>query len=599
MTKNYLYVILLLLSNLLAIGQKVTLTPTLVNGAGYSGGSINLGSVPTSTISLSVKVDIPSTAAVGDQGTIKIYFSKGTALGSNIATGGDGGALYFGGGKVATRSFIINLSWGDFLTSGGFIFAEYKSGTSYVSSNIAVIKNSTVNTGTNLNPPADAPNPNKIVNTLCCNQTIRLGEKPAPVTGSQYLNPYEDLPYGITRRITINNGYIDNYDDLNKILYLDHATELKDITINRQLGYVYGGELPNKSNTVTIKVVPSPILTNEISIDMPVSTNGFVEIINTNPKRISGTRQGGQVNLTILQDPFHTSQRGDSFTEIEKFEWEYTKTNVGTKNWITISGENNYFLESFNPSGISDTEDNYYLLRRIAIYKNIKRVSNTLKILLRTIRMNNTICCDQTLFISASNTIDSPSPIIGSDATSQTNQYFKYQWQSQSIDNNTSKLGNWTDIYGATSKDYLPSPLPLVSVYDTRTRGNIWTTLTTYNYRRRTSTQKYNGEESYSNEINLSAANYNYSTPNPLTVYPNPASSIINIKNSGTSFILANTPVAIVNMIGVVVVNQNSFSIIDSNLMSVDISNLPIGTYFVVVDLGGNRSNRTGFFKNN
>lgn len=197
MKKNYLYVILLLLSNLLAIGQKVTLSPTLVNGAGYSGGSINLASVPTSTISLSVKVEIPATAAVGDQGTIKIYFSKGNALGSNIATGGDGGALYFGGGKVATRSFTINLSWGDFLTSGGFIFAEYKSGTSYVSSNIAVIKNSTVNTGTNLNPPADAPNPNKIVNTLCCNQTIRLGEKPGPVIGSQYLNPYKGLPYGI------------------------------------------------------------------------------------------------------------------------------------------------------------------------------------------------------------------------------------------------------------------------------------------------------------------------------------------------------------------------------------------------------------------
>ena len=324
--------------------------------------------------------------------------------------------------------------------------------------------------------------------------------------------------------------------------------------------------------------------------------------MSTNPKEISGTQQSSQVNLNILADPFHISKRGDSFTEIERFEWEYTKTNVslgGYKNWKTINNESGYRLTSFNPSDFDSSQDNYYLLRRIAIYKNIKKVSNTLKIVLRTIRMNNTICCDQTLFISESNTIDSPSQIIGSNAKSEINQYFNYQWQSQSIDNNTSIVGNWTDIYGATSKDYLPSPLPLVSVYDRRTRGYIWTTLTTYNYRRRTFRQQNNDELSYSNEINLSAANYNFSAPNPLTIYPNPASSIINIQNTSTNFILANTPLSIVNMIGVPVLNPSNFLILDSNIISLDISSLPIGTYFIVVDLGGNRSNSVTFFKNN
>jgi hypothetical protein len=121
---------------------------------------------------------------------------------------------------VATKSFVINLNWTDFLTSGGFIYAEYKSGASYNSSNIAVIKNATMTTGTTLNPPADAPNPATIVNTLCCNQTIRLGDKPAPITGSQYLNPYKEEPYGINSQWTnTSNGASPTLDDINRILF--------------------------------------------------------------------------------------------------------------------------------------------------------------------------------------------------------------------------------------------------------------------------------------------------------------------------------------------------------------------------------------------
>ncbi|WP_229655055.1 hypothetical protein [Flavobacterium sp. LC2016-23] len=144
MRKNYIPLVFLLLLNISMFGQKVTLTPTVVNGAGFSAGPINLASIPYSTISLGVKVEVPSNVAVGDQGTIKIYFSKGLALGGNVAIGGDGGALYFGGGKVATRNFVINLNWTDFLTAGGFIYAEYKSGVSYNSSNFAVVKNATM-----------------------------------------------------------------------------------------------------------------------------------------------------------------------------------------------------------------------------------------------------------------------------------------------------------------------------------------------------------------------------------------------------------------------------------------------------------------------
>lgn len=186
MRKKQIYLILAFLLTNLISGQKVTLKPTVVNGVSVSNGPINLASVPYSTILLVADIEIPANVSVGDQGTITIYFSKATGIGSNVSIGGNGGSLYFGGGKKVSRNFTINLNWTDFSTSGGYIYCEYKNnGVSFKSPNISVIKNPTVNTGTILNPPADAPNPNTIVNTLCCDQTIRLGDKPAPIIGSK------------------------------------------------------------------------------------------------------------------------------------------------------------------------------------------------------------------------------------------------------------------------------------------------------------------------------------------------------------------------------------------------------------------------------
>ena len=611
MRKNYIYLVLLLLLHISVFGQKVTLTPTTVNGASFSTGPINLASVPYSTISLGVKVEMPATAAPGDNGTIKIYYSKGAALGANVAISGDGGTLYFGGGNVAVKSFVINLNWNDFLTSGGFIFAEYRSGTSYVSSNIPVIKNTTMTGGTTLNPPADAPNPSNIANTLCCNQTIRQGDKPAPITGSQYLNPYKGLPYGVNSKWSVANGTTISLDDANKILDIDYVTELKNLTVTRELGYSYGGQFPNKSNTITITVVPSPIISNEISIINTPITDDYTEITNTNPKSIIGGRSDASVNLNILQNPFHIPQRGDNITTIERYVWEYTKTNIalgGIRYWKTIEGENSSSLDFFNPSdGVSD-EDNYYLVRRIAIYQNIKRASNSLKILLRTVRNNNNICCDQILNIPSPGVVDSPNIIIGStpfiDETTMngTNLIYtvSYQWQNQPITNR--EYGSWSDISGATSKDYLPSPLKFV----TNPRGSL-TIQTTYNYRRlavinyqiTNNGQLVKGNtKSYSNEASVISSNSTYTSPT-LTVYPNPASSVINIENKGTDYILANTQINIVNTLGVIV-NSNNFSVINPNLISINISNLTIGTYFINIQTGGsNRNTQLTFIKNN
>lgn len=128
-------------------------------------------------------------------------------------------------------------------------------------------------------------------------------------------------------------------------------------------------------------------------------------------------------------------------------------------------------MDFSDPSQLSNFEDTYYLIRRIAIYQNITQISNEIKILVRGLRFNNTICCDQILKITPPSTFESPQIIKGStaivDAPIQEGQNFTvnsitYQWQSQSIENNYPS-SQWIDIPNATSKDYLPSQSLIVS----------------------------------------------------------------------------------------------------------------------------------------
>lgn len=589
--------------------QTVSINSIYVNSV-YSQ-SINLGSNSSSNVTLSVLVTLPAAQSNSNPGTINVYYKRNTS--ASAIVGGYGGSLLFNGGTNATRSFSVNLSASEFDTSGGILYAEYKtfSGIIYKSGNISIIKN--VDTGGTPVIPGNVPDVTKISNTLCCNQTVRLGDKPASITGSDYANPYPDhSTYGIGSSWTVNgNAGVSILNSDNKIYNLDYIKDLSTFTVTRGLKYNNKFSSANNSNPVTITVVPSPILSNEIYINKTDSnTDNFIEIIDTNPKSISGGRSDSSVNLNILQNPFHTPQRGDNFSNVEKYEWEYAKTNAwsgGYKYWTTIVGENSSSLDFFNPLDKSSNEDNYYLVRRIAIYQNIKRVSNTLKILLRTTRNNNNICCDQKLDILSSGVIESPNAINGSVALMDnttingTNLTYtvSYQWQSQSITNDR-VYSNWSDIIDAKSKDYQPLPLKFV----TTPRGTP-IIQTTYNYRRlaKINYQVYDTNwhfgtmSSYSNEVNLSPSNPDSEYPSQtLTLYPNPASSIINIEYKGVDYILANTKISIVNTTGILI-NLNNFSIINPNLISIDISNLAIGTYFLNIETSTNRGSRLTFIK--
>lgn len=584
MRKNYLFLVFLFAFSNVMFSQKVTLTPTVVNGKNVSGGPINLESVPYSTVSLGVTVEMPTIP--GNTGTLTIYSINGLSV--NVVSGGNGGALFFGEGKLATRSFFINLNWSAFATSGSYIYAEYKTSgnVAYKSSYMAVVKNATQGGGT-LDPPADAPDPSKITNTLCCNQTIRLGDKPAPITGSQYLNPYSGQLFGINSSWAVNgnpNVHILSLDDSNKILTLDYITAPGNFTVTRSLGY---GNLSNsyKSNSVNITVVPSPILTNTISTNGVPNSDGYYELSSV--KTLDLTGFSSLVNLNILQDPTHTNQRGDITTDVDSYKWEYSK--FASNIWTTIPNEILGNLNFSDPSQLSSFEDTNYLVRRIAIYKDISRVSNEIKVIVRGLRFNNTICCDQILKIQPPTNFDPPQIIIGSiasvDSPIQAGDNFQvqsitYQWQSQNT-TGVYSTSVWSNILGATSKDYLPSE-PLKVGLDRRGR---YAFESSYRYRRiakvnysvvKNNSLIYGTTTSYSNETSLDGTT---SVPY-IQIYPNPTSSILNIE---CTVDISNAKVTISNILGNIV-NSNNYSVVNPKLISINVADFITGTYFITIE---------------
>lgn len=582
MRKNYIYAIFVFLLAFTSFGQKVTLTPTAVNGAAF-GGTINLGGTPYSSISLGVKIDTPTIP--DNNGTVTIYVVSN--LNPTVANGGSSLPLYFGGGKTASQSFVINIAWGSISSLGGQLYAEYKTSgnITYKSGYVSITKNATMNGGTP-QPPADAPNPTKITNTLCCSQTVRLGDKPAPITGSQYLNPYQNEPYGINSSWEAKgNGSVrfKNVDNVNKILDIDYVTELGNFTVTRSLGYNSSNDKPNKSNVVTITIVPSPILTNTISTNDIANADGYYELSSIKTLNLYGF--ASKVNLNMVQDPTHTHTRGDNITDVDSYRWEYKNDKLTASPWITIPNGPNGDLNFSDPSQLSNFEDTYYSVRRVAIYKNISRISNEIKVLVRGLRFNNTICCDQILKITPPITFESPQLIKGSAASLEgsiengTMLYINYQWQSQNIERGY-PTSAWSNIPGATNKDYLPSQ-PLTIGFNQR---GGYSFEKTYKYRRMVTityavenpTYKVITATNYSNETSLDGT----VSQAYIQLYPNPASSILNIE---CTVDIANSKVTISNVMGNIV-NSNNYSVLNSRLISINVANFTTGTYFITIE---------------
>lgn len=530
MKKNYLYVILLLLSNLLAIGQKVTLTPTLVNATSVTGGPINLGSTATSNVSLVAQVDFP--VIPGDTGTITIYFVNGST--TNIVNGGNGGSLFFGEGKTATRSFIIQLYSSDFSTSGGYIYAEYKttSGTVYKSSNLSVIKNGTT-----------TPSPNPINNDY---ETVPYGGSPLLPKFHDYYNVKSqdwidsgnqivkgNFPFYSTTNLreltTFDDGRV-NYSEKVIFSVVNFLSNLIDLRVDSKI---------SNNQYLTDGQAPTTIIGNE-------ATESHSEIItgSTRRKTVTNTLVNYQYQWqSRIKFPLTWSNMNYYFS---LYGWTDIPNATGI-NYIPQKTEmgmeyRRLILEKPGDKSLSRKCATSNVVSVVPIYNDITK---------------NIICCDQ---VVASG--DVANPIDGASSFGSSS----YQWQT-SVDG-----VNWEEIYGANNQNYTP-----IMEYSHNNEFQSGLKL----YRRLI----FNFSDNKYYTSNVVKINFEplLSTRNQtLKVYPNPTTSILNIEDTKTTLALSN--ITITDQSGNTY-TPNSISIINSNFTQLNVSNLPLGLYFLNMNI--------------
>lgn len=518
-------------------GQKVTLTPTVVNGSNVNNGPINLGGSISSTISLNIKVETPTNSP--DNGTISIYYEKSPALGANVARGGNGVFLNFGGGKIGIINFIIYLDSADFNTSGGYIYAEYKNyaGATYKSSNIAIIKDG-------ISPP------------------------PPPV-------PYkymEIVPYGGIPILPLFHEY---YNVASQEWV--SGEEPKLIPISLGTPFYQGGEVREKntfndgttsySGKVTFQGVNFLPQFDNLFVDNTITGNQYLEtgqvpeiLVGNEPTEshtIKATGSGSRRDQIVTN-----SLKNYNIQWQSRIKYPSTWYNMGAVffsmyGWRDISGatQMNYLPPQTNTGMeyrrlILEDPNDKSSYRRCA-------ASNVISIVpIVTTATKNTICCDQTINWGAL-----ASPLTGNFYNESC-----YQWLVS--ENNL----DWTPIKNAINQNYTPTEIIKVGP-----RGVINSNPKIQYYRR--ILFNYPNHINYtSNTIQINFESRENTTNQSIKAYPNPAESILNIENINSALTLLNVKIS--DQAGnTVIPNSNSF--ISSNLVQLNVSNLPSGIYFL------------------
>ena len=528
-----MYLVLLVFSTIM-FGQKVTLTPTVVNGSNVNTGPINLGGSITSAVSLNIKVETPTNSP--DNGTISIYYEKSPALGANIARGGNGVFLNFGGGKIGIINFVIYLDSADFNTSGGNIYAEYKNyaGVTYKSSSIAVIKD-------DISPPPP-PVPYKYIEIVPYGGTpiLPLFHEYSYVVSQEWVSGEKIIPLGapfyqgvdLIEKTTFNDGSIAysgkiNFSVVNFLPQLENLYVDNTITGNQ---YLTAGQ------------VPEMITGNEPTESHTIKATG------------SG-RQRDQIVTNSLKNYNIQWQ--------SRIKYPATWNNMASVffsmyGWTDISGatQMNYLPPQTNTGMeyrrlILEDPNDKSSYRRCA-------ASNVIEIIpLISDATKNTICCDQTIKMS-----EPANLIIGSDENESV-----YQWQISK-----DKI-IWENISDKNTKDFTP--------FYRHTEGFPQNSSIIYSepqYLRRIINSYGQNKNLLSNEVQINFTNE--SDMSEIVLYPNPAIYNLNIQSSLLD--LTNSNITISNTIGLIV-NTNNFTLVNKNLISIDVSNLLTGTYFIKI----------------
>lgn len=546
MRKNYFLFFLTLFTTLL-FSQKVSLTPTVVNGSNYSSGPINLGVTSNSTITLGVKVELPNSP--GDNGTITIYYEKAPGAGSIIPTGGNPRNLFFGGGKIGLSNFVIQLILGQFNTSGGYMYAEYKTptGVTYKSSNIAIIKDGVAP------PPSPIPSPEFPI------QYIPHGATP--------LLPNYNFNTNTTSHEWINSDGTSLGIDSDKRLY-NSSNLLYQKNIEND-GSFYTTKKLNISVQNFLPNLPNLSVNNTISSNQYLAIGEKPQTIIGNQATESHTESipGQRRNITVT-NPLKNYQ----WQVRTKFplDWNsYTYVYFNAYNWKDIPGATQ--INYTPPITNEGMEYRRLILENPAPYSDYRRASASNVINIITLLEDpskNTICCNQTVKSG-----DLTSPITGN-----ANYRHAYQWQIS-----TDGI-NWEEIFLANHQNYTP--------YNTSQGGRRgqYDNQSMIQYYRRINFDVYSKIYYTSNTIKITFESIANTANESIKIYPNPTSSILNIENTRSGQTMSD--ITIINETGNKVL-PNSNSIINQNLIKLDVSNLSPGIYFLNIMRGSESSSRS------
>jgi hypothetical protein len=540
----------------------VTTENVTVSGANLTNNTINLGITSSVNVTLDVKLKTLNGATTNTFGNLFLFY-KASPTENEVQVGFTSVTFIVTYPPFVTQTtytssipnITVTLTKSAFFATGGVFYAKYINNNNVSDSSPNILVAGGTRISTTPVPPYGG------TNTVCCSQTIRKGDRPTLITGSALnLSPTQTSfwskngsQYGSNNYTTGSSATSFQSDYLFESCYFKRCA---------------GGGYSNAAN---ITVVQNPISSNVISTNAIQMENGNYEISQASSLNLTAT--GANVNLNVLSNPNHTPVRGDNYAPRNEisYQWQY-RYSFGV--WTNIPNGTTDNIYGFVPEFY--TTD--YNFRRIAKYQNISLVSNVITVVFRRPSASNTICCDQTLTASASTPeISLPETLIGSTpvyssadggSSSPDPQIvtFVYQWQEQA------RSLPWTNIAGATNKDFLPPAITTLG--------------TTIKYRRIVKFEYYSlpygfirNYETYSNVVSVGsprqAKTSNLEDSN-IKIYPNPASDILNISND-YNFKTANFK--IINTLGQEI--KLNYIELDDNTISVDVSGLQRGVYYL------------------
>lgn len=471
----------------------------------------------------------------------------------------------------ASFDVSVQLNASEYYASGGVLYCEYVNNTTtaFLSTEKSIVGGKKV-------PATDT---GSLTNDICCNQTIRYGDKPNMITGNLVAGQISAGWYS-------QNGYFSGNQAADVKNTLDPDYMFSTMTFTRLLGNAYPYK---RSNEVTITVVQTPIISNTIGTNAVLVSEGVFEIGRDKTVEFYGNIS--KANLNILNNPAHLPAHFDLFDDVTEYQWQYKNfTHLNT--WVNIVGATAVNLTAFTPQYTTYG----YKVRRIAKYQGISRVSNEIEIVVRGNTAQNVICCDQVLISSASG-IQLPEIITGSeyifniydhvdpsDLDSFVSFSILYQWQKQN------RSLSWENVdSNGNSKDYLPPSLGR--------GGNVkYRRVLTINYKYYAKRPFVNLQNVtkvyYSNEVSLTVSGgirgrntkgdslQNWDVNKRSVVFPNPVATVLSVSNI---FEASKSIVTIIDETGREIAIDNNVEK-NEDMLSINVSKLPKGVYFLKIE---------------